>query len=564
MRRSGGGAETDRIGLAVSERFGLPEIVGRLIAARGVPLDGVEQFLAPTLKTNCRTRAGSETWTARQSLIADVVAKGGKVGIFSDYDVDGGTSAAQVIRYLDGLGIQTLLHVPDRIDEGYGPNLPAILSLKEQGASVILCLDCGILAVETLGAAAEQGCQIVVVDHHLAEAELPPVAAVVNPNRLDEDGAFEHLAACGVTFLTLVALNRALRDRGNFQNRAAPDLMALLDLVALGTVCDVVPLTGLNRAFVTQGLKVLSARRNAGLAALAGVAKLDRKPDPYHLGYVLGPRINAGGRVGQADLGARLLATEDGAEADRIAAELDRFNDERKAIEASVLEEAIAQADSQVEGPVVVAAGAGWHPGVVGIVASRLKDRYNRPACVIGIEDGIGKGSGRSIPGVQLGSAVIAAHQSGILEKGGGHAMAAGFTVRADKIDAFRAFLADRIAADLDHGDIVPELSVDGAISPAGANADLVRSVERVGPFGTGNSEPRFHGIGREDRPRRYCRSKPCALYLEWVRRRQGESHRLSRGGRSRPSASSPVARLSMWRGTSGSTTSPAVMRCSC
>jgi len=489
----GGGAETERLGLAIAERFAVPEIVGRLIAARGIPLDGVEAFLSPTLKGELPDPSRFKDMDRAAETLAEVVAAGGPIGVFSDYDVDGGTSAALVIRYLRQLGVETLLHVPDRIDEGYGPNLPAILALKERGAKAILCLDCGILAVDTLGEAAEAGCRLVVLDHHIAEATLPPVEAVVNPNRLDEDGAFGHLAACGVTFLALVALNRALRARGVFRDRPEPDLMGLLDLVALGTVCDVVPLRGLNRAFVAQGLKVMAGRRNIGLVALSDVAGLDRKPDPYHLGYVLGPRINAGGRVGQADLGARLLSTEEPAEARRIAEELDRFNDERKAIEAQVLADAILQAEGQADSPALVVAGEGWHPGVVGIVASRLKERFNRPACVVGVEDGIGKGSGRSMPGIDLGAAVIAAHQAGVLEKGGGHAMAAGFTVRAGHLDTFRRFLAERISAAMaETGELMPELSVDGTISPAGANAGLVRAVERIGPFGTGNAEPRF------------------------------------------------------------------------
>lgn len=490
-----GGADpraTDRTGMAISERFGVPEIVGRLIASRGIELDAVERFLEPTLKAELPDPSRFHDMDKAAGILADLVMRGGVVGVFSDYDVDGGTSAAQVIRFLEQLGVRCVLHVPDRIDEGYGPNLPAIRSLRERGAEVILCLDCGILAVETLGEAAREGATLIVVDHHLAEAELPPVAAVVNPNRLDEDGAFSHLAACGVTFITLVALNRTLRERGWFKDHPAPDLMGLLDLVALGTVCDVVPLKGLNRAFVSQGLKVMAQRRNAGLVALSEVSGLDRKPDPYHLGFVLGPRINAGGRVGQADLGARLLSSDDPAEGRRIAEQLDQFNAERRAIEAEILQAAISQAESQDGAHALVVSGEGWHPGVVGIVASRLKDRFNRPACVIGITDGVGTGSGRSVPGVGLGAAVIAAQQAGVLIKGGGHPMAAGFTVSADKIDSFRDFLSERIASDLDGTEIRAELSVDGAISPSGANAALVRAVERIGPFGTGNSEPRF------------------------------------------------------------------------
>ncbi|MCR9070368.1 MAG: single-stranded-DNA-specific exonuclease RecJ [Alphaproteobacteria bacterium] len=490
--RGGSGIEVDRLALAIAQRFDLPEIVGRILAQRGIDLDAVDRFLEPTLRTELPDPSRFRDMDAAAERLADAVVSGQAIGLFADYDVDGATSAASMARYFHAVGAPTLLHIPDRIDEGYGPNLPALRGLVDRGAGVVVCLDCGILAVETLGQARAAGIDVVVVDHHNAEPELPAAVAVVNPNRLDEEPGFGHLAACGVTFVTLVAVNRALRARGWFTDKREPDLRGILDLTALGTVCDVVPLTGLNRAFIAQGLKVMAGRSTPGLAALADVAGLDRKPDPYHLGFVLGPRINAGGRVGKADLGARLLSTDDPAEARLIAGELDRYNDERRAIEAEVLDRAIAQAEEAGDSPVLVVAGDGWHPGVVGIVASRLKDRFHRPACVIGVDGGVGKGSGRSVPGVDLGAAVIAAHQAGVLEKGGGHAMAAGFTVAASQIEAFRAFLAERVSAALSGSPLVAELSVDAAVSPRGANADLVRAVSRVGPFGTGNSEPRF------------------------------------------------------------------------
>lgn len=490
--RGGSGIEVDRLALAIAQRFDLPEIVGRILAQRGIDLDAVDRFLEPTLRTELPDPSRFRDMDAAAERLADAVVSGQAIGLFADYDVDGATSAASMARYFHAVGAPTLLHIPDRIDEGYGPNLPALRGLVDRGAGVVVCLDCGILAVETLGQARAAGIDVVVVDHHIAEPELPAAVAVVNPNRLDEEPGFGHLAACGVTFVTLVAVNRALRARGWFTDKREPDLRGILDLTALGTVCDVVPLTGLNRAFIAQGLKVMAGRSTPGLAALADVAGLDRKPDPYHLGFVLGPRINAGGRVGKADLGARLLSTDDPAEARLIAGELDRYNDERRAIEAEVLDRAIAQAEEAGDSPVLVVAGDGWHPGVVGIVASRLKDRFHRPACVIGVDGGVGKGSGRSVPGVDLGAAVIAAHQAGVLEKGGGHAMAAGFTVAASQIEAFRAFLAERVSAALSGSPLVAELSVDAAVSPRGANADLVRAVSRVGPFGTGNSEPRF------------------------------------------------------------------------
>ncbi|EDP64435.1 Single-stranded DNA-specific exonuclease [alpha proteobacterium BAL199] len=492
IARGGAGVEIERLGLAIAQRHGVPEIVGRLIAQRGIELDGVERFLEPTLKAELPDPSVLKDMDAAAGRLSDAVQGGQPIGLFADYDVDGATSAALMTRYLRAVGATSLLHVPDRIDEGYGPNLPAIEGLAGQGAGVVVCLDCGILAVETLGEARAAGIDMMVVDHHLAGPELPSAVAVVNPNRLDEPGGYGQLAACGVTFLVLVALNRELRRRGWFKQRPEPDLRVLLDLVALGTVCDVVPLAGLNRAFVAQGIRVMAGRGNPGLAALGDIAKLDRRPDPYHLGFVLGPRINAGGRVGRADLGARLLATDDAAEAATLAAELDRYNGERRTIEAEVLEAAIAQAEAQADGAALVVVGEGWHPGVVGIVASRLKDRFHRPACVIGVEDGIGKGSGRSVAGVQLGAAIIAAQQAGVLIKGGGHAMAAGFTVAADRVEAFKAFLCERVAAELADGDRTATLSVDAALAPSGATGDLVRTVGRIGPFGTGNAEPRF------------------------------------------------------------------------
>lgn len=490
--RGAGGVETERLGLAIAQRHGVPEIVGRLIARRGVGLDAVERFLDPTLKAELPDPSVLKDMDAAAARLADAVEGGRAVGLFADYDVDGATSAALMTRYLRAVGSEAIVHIPDRIDEGYGPNLPALQGLAARGAGVVACLDCGILAVDTLGEARAAGLDVMVIDHHLAGPGLPAAVAVVNPNRLDEDGALGQLAACGVTFLVLVALNRELRRRGWFRTRPEPDLRTLLDLVALGTVCDVVPLAGLNRAYVAQGLRVMAGRGNPGLAALGDVARLDRRPDPYHLGFVLGPRINAGGRVGRADLGARLLSTDDPVEAAALAAELDRYNDERRVIESQVLEAAILQAEAQGDASALVVMGEGWHPGVVGIVASRLKDRFSRPACVVGIEAGLGKGSGRSVAGVQLGAAVIAAQQSGMLLRGGGHAMAAGFTVALERIGDFRAFLCERVTAELAGAPATATLAVDAALAPTGASGALVRTVGRIGPFGTGNPEPRF------------------------------------------------------------------------
>lgn len=491
--RHGKDPETERVGLAIAQRFEFPELVGRLIAARNIGLDEVESFLDPTLKSLMPDPGVLQDMAPCIERIAKAVRDGERIAVFSDYDVDGATSAAILIRYLRWIGVDPLLYIPDRISEGYGPNAPALLKLKEQGASLIITLDCGVTAYEPLQAAADAGIEMIVVDHHMAEPELPKALAIVNPNRIDEDGSLGHLAACGVTFLLTVALNRSLREAGYFSGRQEPNLLHLLDLVALGTVCDVVPLKGLNRAFVIQGLKVMAKRGNKGLVALADVAGVDARPEPYHLGYVLGPRVNAGGRVGKSDLGARLLLTDSPEEANALAAELDSFNTDRREIEAQVLAEAEALAAEQPDdAPAIIVAAENWHPGVIGIVAGRLKERYDRPACVIALDNGIGKGSGRSVPGVSLGPAIIAAHQAGLLVAGGGHAMAAGFTVEADKLDTFRTFLGERIHSELEGEPIVPTLSVDSLLAIGGANRDLVDTIQKVGPFGAGNSEPRF------------------------------------------------------------------------
>src|SRR5579872_7478848 len=371
---------------------------------------------------------------------------GETIAIFGDYDVDGATSAALLQRFLTACGAHVLVYIPDRQSEGYGPNAPALLRLKERGAKVVVTVDCGATAHAPLSEAAAAGLDVIVADHHVGEPTLPPAFAVVNPNRFDETSPHGVLAAVGVSFLLAIAVNRALKQRNWFADRAPPDLLQWLDLVALGTICDVVPLTGVNRALVAQGLKVLRRRSNPGLAALADVAGVGERLDAYHAGFILGPRVNAGGRVGRADFGVRLLASDDPGEVKGLAGHLHAYNAERRDIEARVL----AQAIDQVEGlgapaPILFVAGEGWHAGVIGIVASRLRERYNRPACVVAVADGIGKGSGRSVPGLALGDAVIAARQAGLLINGGGHAMAAGFTVARDRLLPLRDFLAARV-----------------------------------------------------------------------------------------------------------------------
>ncbi|HUC63510.1 MAG TPA: single-stranded-DNA-specific exonuclease RecJ, partial [Alphaproteobacteria bacterium] len=451
-----------------------------------------ESYLAPTLRALLPDPFHLRGMAAAAERLAEAVTGGEPVGIFGDYDVDGATAAALLQRFMAAVGGRTRIYIPDRMREGYGPNAPALLGLKAEGLRLVVTVDCGTAAVEPLAAAAKAGLEVVVVDHHAGEPRLPPALAVINPNRLDEASPHRQLAAVGVAFLLVVAVNSRLRARGWYRGRVEPDLLQWLDLVALGTVCDVVPLTGVNRALVAQGLKVMARRGNPGLAALADVARLEERPGAYHLGFVLGPRVNAGGRVGEADLGARLLTTGDPAEARALAERLERHNSERQEIEAAVLAGAIATVEASPVGGIVFAAAIGWHPGVIGIVASRLRERYNRPAFVVALEGGEGKGSGRSVGGIDLGAAVIAAKQAGLLVNGGGHAMAAGLTVAADRLEALRAFLDARIGRELAERRIMPTLALDGMLALAGANRALVDMLERLQPFGAGNAEPLF------------------------------------------------------------------------
>jgi single-stranded-DNA-specific exonuclease len=484
----------DRIGQAIAERLALPEIVGRLLAQRGIDIDHAPGFLAPRLRDQLPDPSHLRDMDAAAARLVHAVRDRETIGIFGDYDVDGATSAALLTRFFAAAGAPTRIYVPDRLREGYGPNTAALLRLREEGVGVVVTVDCGTNAHLPLAEAGEAGLEVIVVDHHVAEPLLPRAAAIVNPNRLDETSPHGGLAAVGVAFLLVVAVNRALRQAGWYGGgRAEPDLLQWLDLVALGTVCDVVPLAGLNRALVAQGIKVARRNDNPGLAALAAVAGINEPLDAYHLGFILGPRVNAGGRVGAADLGARLLATDDTAFAAELAARLDAHNQERRDIEARTLEAAIAIVERTPQSPVLVfAAAENWHPGVIGIVAARLKERYERPACVVALADGIGRGSGRSVAGLPFGPAVIAARQAGLLINGGGHAMAAGFTVAMEKLDALQAFLAERLGDGLGGEHLVPELAVDGPLSVAAAQGELIDHIIRLAPFGAGNPEPRF------------------------------------------------------------------------
>jgi single-stranded-DNA-specific exonuclease len=482
--------------LNIVQRNGVPELLARVLAGRGVEADQVAAYLDPTIKA---LMPDPNTLTAMQAAsqrIAHSILNNEGVAIFGDYDVDGATSSALLAFYLRRCGLDPIVHIPDRIFEGYGPNVDAIRGFAEKGVKLLITVDCGTTSIEPLTEAKKLGLDVVVIDHHQADEELPPAVAIVNPNRADDLSGLGHLAAAGLVFVTLVALARELRAR-NFWNETLtePDLLSLLHLVALGTVADVVPLKGLNRAFVAKGLIALRRRDNVGMTALMDAARLTGPPEAWHLGFLLGPRINAGGRIGRADLGVRLLLEEDPTEAARIAAELDRLNTERRQIEIATVEQADAEAMAALgleeKGAVVVTAGQGWHPGVVGLVAARLKERYGRPAFAIAMEPGgTGTGSGRSIAGVDLGLAVRRAVHEGLLLKGGGHAMAAGITIKKDALAAFRAYLEETLAASVEAARRERALFIDGAVSAGGVNVALVDTLARAGPYGAGNPEP--------------------------------------------------------------------------
>ncbi|MCB6178918.1 single-stranded-DNA-specific exonuclease RecJ [Rhodobacter sp. Har01] len=477
---------TERRAEALAQATLLPLPLARVLAARGVGPDQAAGFLAPTLKDLLPDPRSLRDMEKAATRLLAALRQGEKIAIFADYDVDGGASAALLLAWLRSLGHTASLYIPDRIEEGYGPNVPAMQALARDH-SLILCVDCGTLSHDPVAAATPA--DVVILDHHLAAETLPAAHAVVNPNRQDEDGALAHLCAAAVVFLLLVEANRQLRATG----ATGPDLMALLDLVALATVADVAPLTGVNRAFVRQGLKVMARRDRPGLRALADVARMDTAPTAYALGFLLGPRVNAGGRIGQADLGARLLACTDEAEAVAMAQRLDRLNTERREITERVREEALAQAEARgLDGPLVWAAAEGWHPGVVGIVAARLKEATGRPAVVIGFDGEIGKGSGRSVSGVDLGAAVQRIAAEGLALKGGGHKMAAGLTLARNRLDEAMARLSDLLARQGAGQSGPRELRIDSLILPEAATLPLVEQIEAAGPFGAAAPAPRF------------------------------------------------------------------------
>jgi single-stranded-DNA-specific exonuclease len=465
-------------------------LVERILLARGAPKDALADWRAPSLRSFMPDPSLFMDMDRAARRLADAIENGESIAVYGDYDVDGATSAALLIRLLRDMGVRARPYIPDRLLEGYGPSADALVQLRQEGIDLAVTVDCGAQAFSALEAAQAAGLDVVVVDHHQCSTGLPPAVALVNPNRLDEpaeSASYGYLAAVGVAFLLGAALLRELRLRGRFAERPEPDLFSLLDLVALGTVADVAQLTGLNRAFVAQGLKVMARRGNLGLTALADAARVHQAPGAHELGFALGPRINAGGRVGQADLGVRLLTTTDPVEAQRIAAELDRLNEERRAIEAAVTEQALAAAEVQRDASIIIVAGRGWHPGVIGIVAGRLKERYHRPAIVVALsEDGVGKGSGRSIAGVDLGAAIIAARDAGLLSAGGGHAMAAGLTVPSGGLDALSGWLNGRLADKVAAASGARSLSLDALLAPGGINADFADAIAAGGPYGHG------------------------------------------------------------------------------
>lgn len=486
------------LGAAIAQRHDLPEMIGRLLAARGVALEEVPDVLNPTVRALCPDPATLTDMEKAAERLEWAIRKGERIAIFGDYDVDGAAAAALLFRFLGWHGPRPRIYIPDRITEGYGPNSAAIASLIAEGAQLIVTVDCGSTSFDALQTAAHAGIDVVVLDHHQVGPSLPPAHALVNPNRLDCVSGQEHLCAAGVVFLLCVALARRLRTAGAYVTAKAPDILSWLDIVALATVCDVVPLKGINRAFVIQGLKVLRGRHNTGLKALCDTAGVEKPPSSYTLGFILGPRINAGGRIGDAGLGARLLATDDADEAAKMARQLDALNRERREIELKTVEEAAAWADRVlIEDPlcpILVIGSPTWHKGLVGLAASRLAERFQRPCLIFSQDEQAGEatGSARSVAGVDIGAAIRGAVEAGIAKKGGGHAMAAGVTVADARMPELTAYLREALGESYRTAMAAPTLSIDGAIVPRAATGDFVRQLERAGPFGQGNPPPRF------------------------------------------------------------------------
>lgn len=487
--------ENTRLAGQLMQACSVSAVAAQILASRGITPENADNFLNPKLQNLMPDPSCLKDMDKAANRLADAIIKQERIGIIGDYDVDGATSSAVLRLFLEAFGLSPLVHIPDR-DEGYGPSFKAFSEFSNAGVKLAITVDCGTTAYDVLDCEAAKGFDILVIDHHEAETRLPKVVAVVNPKRLDEDNPYEYLAymaAVGVVFFTVAATQRELRRRGYFENHAQPDLREFLDLVALGTVCDVVPLLGLNRAYVRQGLKIMASRKNLGLRALCDVAEINSSPNCYHLGFVLGPRINAGGRVGDSSAGNSLLCAKDEYTANKIAQSLNQFNVNRKDIEMAVLQQASEMVESNVsEYPIAFAAGKNWHQGVIGIVAGKLKEKYNLPSFVMSVEDDEVKGSARSIAGVDLGALILSAKEKGILTKGGGHTMAAGFSLEETRIDDFYHFVGEYVKAKLGDEKPVPELMIDGVVSVLGANLKFAEELQTMEPFGAGNPEPRI------------------------------------------------------------------------
>lgn len=486
--------------MRIAQGHGVPEIVGRLLAARDVKFDQVERFLWPRLRDHFPDPFKLKDMENLADYLAQAVIDGRKIGVFADFDVDGATSSAVLKRFFRALGQEVPVYIPERLSEGYGPSAAAFAKLKEQGAEIILTVDCGITSFGPAEAAAEMGVELIILDHHEPEESLPPAKFVIDPKRKDDYSEYDELAAVGVAFLTCVAVNAKLRDKGFYKSRPEPQLKTLLDLVALGTICDMVPQRGPNRVLVRYGLEQMNTRANVGLRALCEVSGVKNQPTPYHIGFGLGPRINAGSRVHQSDLGSKLLSTEDYEEAKNIAWTLNDCNEKRKNIQKEMTVEALEKVKTlgMEDDTVIIVDSEGWHPGLSGLVAGKLKERYQRPACVVTYaknENDVleGRGSGRSVPGVNIAASFIDARSEGLLVKGGGHAMAGGFTIEPEKLDGFRRFVQDHVKTQLAGAPILPELQIDALATVSGAGLDFVKLVqEQMSPFGAGNPEPVF------------------------------------------------------------------------
>lgn len=487
----------DRIVSSLAQKLEIPEILATILFNRGlIDQESASAFLDPKLRNYMPNPFDLKDMKHAAERIAKAVASKEKVAVFGDYDVDGATSTALLKRFFRDVGSDIEVYIPNRILEGYGPSAAAFQKLKDNGNTLIITVDCGTVSFEALEHAKKVGVDVVVLDHHLGPPELPPAHAIVNPNRVDEDFEYKSIAAVGVTFLALVAVRSELRDMNFFENSGQKeiDLMQYLDLVALGTVCDVMSLTGINRAFVTQGLKLIGSRANVGLAALSNVAKLEATPHSYHLGFVMGPRINAGGRVGEGMLGSELLSTNDPDKAFEVATKLETLNDERRAIEAITVEEVLSKIETEklYEKPIIMVGGKGWHQGILGIIASRIKEKYNKPAAIISFMDNMGKGSARSVPGIDLGSLLSAGKTMNLLTEGGGHAMAGGFSVKEDKFEQFYEYACDKLKGSEDVIEKAKDVKIDSILALSAVNGELVKAINKAAPFGVGNIQPKF------------------------------------------------------------------------